>query len=185
MPKLFGGNNEQNVPTPHPQPPQQQPESIQVPDEKIPTKKKNKSMMEFSSFPRLQMFLRIYCSIAALGMSVLASYAVSMPRGCLDPYFYLISCWLVLLGIISILVEWRINRVRSLFAFLTYKTGRGFFYIFIGSLCTGISEVYGIIVGAIVILGGILTIIIAIFLRKQKNKPSLAGQDQLNMQNTV
>jgi len=159
----------------------QAPESIQVPDAQ-PTKKKNKGMMEFSAYPRLQMALRIYCSLAALSMSVLASYAVSIPRGCLDAYFYLISCWLVVLGIISILVEWRINRVRNLFAFLTYKTGRGFFYIFVGSLCTGITEIFGIVVGAAVIVGGVLTLAVSAFLRKKKKKMGLATQEMQPVQ---
>jgi len=184
---MFKSKGNKTNETPPPQqtdtPPQSQPQitSIQVEDPNVePQKKRNKRMMEFSSYPRLQMALRIYCSIAALGMSALASYTVSIPRGCLDAYFYLISAWLVLLGIISILVEWRINRVRNLFAFLTYKTGRGLFYIFVGSLCTGITEVYGIVVGAAVILGGVFTLLVALFLRRQKKKQtSLASQDQL------
>ncbi len=52
-------------------------------------------------------------------------------------------------------------------------------HIFIGSLCTGVSEVFGIAVGAAVIAGGVFTLAVALFLRNQKKKQSLASQDQM------
>lgn len=50
-----------------------------------------------------------------------------------------------ILGIVILLVEWRQRHIRSLFYFLTYKTGRGFFYIFVGCLTTGVAKTAGII----------------------------------------
>jgi hypothetical protein len=93
---------------------------------------------------------------------------------------------------VSILVEWRINRVRLLFQFLNYKTGtlyifdtllifaqgRGFFYVFLGSLTTGITSWISIIVGAAVILGGLLTFGVSLLVRnaKKNKKHTLASQ---------
>jgi hypothetical protein len=61
----------------------------------VPQVKKEKGMFEFTEYPRVQLALRGYCSIAALFMMAAAVYSFTGPKDCSPAYFFLLDAWLV------------------------------------------------------------------------------------------
>jgi len=134
-------------------------------------KKKEKGVFDFSSgYPRSQMTLRIFCTGAMVAMILTAIYGFSGTKPCTPEFFYLLDAWLIVLGIVAILVEWRQRHARRLFHFLTFRTGRGGFYLFAGSLTTGISGYAGLLVGLAVVLAGFFTLFMTFFLYQKKKE---------------
>jgi len=151
-----------------------------------PTQPKEKGVFEFSSdYPRLQLALRTYCTAAVLLMIGTSFYAFGATTPCAPEYFFLIDTWLILLGAVAISVEWRQKHARKFFHFLAFRTGRGFFYLFLGSLTTGIDKYLGLFVGICVIVGGLLTLTMSFFLNRKKKYHHVTEEDlsQANPQN--
>jgi len=148
------------------------------------TIKKNKGMFEFTSgYPRFEFIFRCYCTVAVLALILAAFYSYGASHLEKPSYFYLIDTWLVVLGILSILVEWRLKKITKLFNFLAFKTGRGFFYIFIGSLALGISDNFGVVAGIMVMVAGLITWLFGAVVRRDKNLiKQYAAQQQILQQ---
>eukprot|EP01114_Cavostelium_apophysatum_P020651 TRINITY_DN6980_c0_g1_i1.p1 TRINITY_DN6980_c0_g1~~TRINITY_DN6980_c0_g1_i1.p1 ORF type:complete len:257 (-),score=28.20 TRINITY_DN6980_c0_g1_i1:45-815(-) len=182
----FGRNRTQSPPTPNdatpgfvlldninviPSQPNNQNILPAIQDASILPKKRRKSMMEFTSgWPRVELALRIYCSLAALCMIAAAIKSFGWSNNCKPGYFIVVNTWLIILGAISILVEWRQRHVQAVFSFLAFKTGRGFFYIFAGSLATGISDNVGLVLGLAIVAAGLFTLLFAALARQKKKE---------------
>jgi len=194
----FGGNNQN--PTPDANAPPMVPletVTVQQPSQNPPLYpqynqsttdegviKKNKGMFEFTSgYPKFEFIFRCYCSVAAGAMMLAALYSYGFTHIENPSYYYLIDTWLVVLGILSLLVEWRIKKITTLFNFLAFKTGRGFFYIFIGSLTLGISDNFGVVAGTMVMVAGLITWLFGAVVRRDKKLiERYAAQQQILQQ---
>src|SRR4051794_30845541 len=97
--KLFGGGNqpaESNPPTVPLEEIRTQPVPVPQQQSAQAQPKKEKGIFEFSSgYPRLQMALRIYCTVSVACMIVAAGYGFTGAKQCLPAFFFLLDAWLV------------------------------------------------------------------------------------------
>jgi len=134
--------------------------------------------------------LRIVGIVAGLG--VLADGVICW-KFCPDPTIrdYVASIILEFCGILLVVSEfshWFKNRFKILaqmVSFLKYRTGRGVFYLIAGALCLT-KYTWMILIGAVVIVVGVINLIVAIWVhcvskkRPQKSsKPTQGAPDSI------
>lgn len=122
----------------------------------------------FADPDKLRKFLRYASCLVALGMSALGFFGF-ISSG-VSIVMYVISFWLFIFGPLMICSELKQRHVRTYFKFLSHKTGRGLFYIFLGTFCLCIGGTTGLVGGILGLTTGGLLLFAALYLRCTQRK---------------
>lgn len=101
---------------------------------------------------KLRVLLHIFSSICCIALFMIGIYGFAGEAPM--KLVYVVSFWLVVLSPVLMAAEWRVSRVRQLFKFLAFRTGRGFMFEFLGSLACGVGGYFGIGAGGMCIVCG-------------------------------
>mmetsp|Transcript_22607 Transcript_22607/g.37284 ORF Transcript_22607/g.37284 Transcript_22607/m.37284 type:complete len:186 (-) Transcript_22607:416-973(-) len=112
--------------------------------------------------------LRLVCGITGLALSILGLFSILGQLLTANVPGVIISIYMIPIGLLIAIAElrWNIGFVFNGFPFLRSYFGRGFFYIFVGTLALGIFSPWGYIAGAVLIINGICSLIASFMVKE-------------------
>lgn len=96
-----------------------------------------------------------------------------------NPRSYILSFYYILFGLLSIASEFKFKFISRNMKIISSNTGRGFWYLFLGSLALG-GQWWSILIALVLIVLGILNMCAGFHNIKNKKKQPLSTRDQNN-----
>lgn len=118
---------------------------------------------------------RLLNYICALGMLVDACIRFSRFGEASDPFFYLLTFYLIGFAALLIIAELRLKKILVYVEFLKGRMGKGIYIIIVGLLIFDETRTYDMAISIILVIVGILNIIVSCMREK------LSGDDNQNM----
>ena len=126
---------------------------------------------------KLETWSKIIAVVVNLALVVLGVFGLIGTFGSFDPFKIIMALYIIIFAFWALMAEFNCKWIFKSFNFLQSRYGRGFFYLFMGTLAAsfGTGEIFQFIAGILLMCNGVFQVIVACTSPKQADPASSAG----------